>query len=242
MRPRSTSGAPPTNTRWKHRPRSSNGCAARACGPSSSRCRRPTARASWPSTNGASRWPTCRAPTAACCSRSRGSSSSRDGARPDPIHLIMTVTATHPRDALFDADETTATALPVCDHYCGVEMRMRKSLALQAELGPVFDITLDCEDGAPIGGEAAHAHMVAELAMSAENRFERVGARVHPIDHPSFADDIATLIGRAGERLAYLMLPKPRSLADVERACAEIDHQSRVRGLARALPVHVLIE
>jgi citrate lyase subunit beta/citryl-CoA lyase len=151
-------------------------------------------------------------------------------------------TATHPRDALFDADETAVALLPVCDHYCGVESRMRKSLALQAELGPVFDITFDCEDGAPIGGETEHAHLVAELAMSAENRFGRVGARVHPVDHPSFADDVATLVGRAGERLAYLMLPKPRGLDDVERACAEIDHQSRVRGLSRALPVHVLVE
>jgi len=150
-------------------------------------------------------------------------------------------TAAHPREALFDAAEP-APSLPVCDHYCGVEARMRKSLALQAELGPVFDITLDCEDGAPIGGEAAHAHMVAELAMSAENRFGRVGARVHPVDHPSFADDVATLVGRAGSRLAYLMVPKPRSFADVERACAEIDHQSRVHGLQRPLPVHALIE
>ena len=139
----------------------------------------------------------------------------------------MTVPVTHPRDALFDADETAATALPVCDHYCGVEARMRKSLELQAELGPVFDITLDCEDGAPIGGEDAHAHMVAELAMSAENRFERVGARVHPVDHPSFADDVATLVGRAGERLAYLMLPKPRSLADVACGVSEADEQLR---------------
>ncbi len=151
------------------------------------------------------------------------------------------MTAPHPRDALFDADEAAA-ALPVCDHYCGVEARMRKSLALQAELGPVFDITLDCEDGAPVGGEAAHAHMVAELAMSAENRFGRVGARVHPVDHPSFADDVATLVGRVGDRLAYLMVPKPRSFDEVERACAEIDHQSRVHGLRRPLPVHVLIE
>ena len=84
-------------------------------------------------------------------------------------------TAPHPRDALFGADEA-ATALPVCDHYCGVEARMRKSLALQAELGPVFDITLDCEDGAPIGAEAAHAHLCADLALSADNRFGRVGA------------------------------------------------------------------
>lgn len=149
--------------------------------------------------------------------------------------------ATHPREALFGGADPVP-ALPVCDHYCGVEARMRKSLALQAELGPVFDITLDCEDGAPIGGEAEHARLCAELAMSAENRFGRVGARVHPVDHPSFADDVATLVGRAGTRLAYLMCPKPRDLADVERACAEIDHQLRVHQIARALPVHVLVE
>ena len=147
----------------------------------------------------------------------------------------------HPRDALFDAGDA-APAIPVCDHYCGVEVRMRKSLALQAEMGPVFDVTLDCEDGAPIGGEAAHAHMAAELAMSAENRFGRVGARVHPVDHPSFADDVATLVGRAGTRLAYLMLPKPRHVDDVQRAIAEIDHQSRVHGIARPIPVHTLVE
>jgi citrate lyase subunit beta/citryl-CoA lyase len=65
---------------------------------------------------------------------------------------------------------------------------------------------------------------------------------VHPVDHPSFAADVATLVGRAGTRLAYLMLPKPRDLADVQRGCAEIDHQLRVHGIARALPVHALIE
>ncbi len=153
----------------------------------------------------------------------------------------MTTSPIHPRDALFDAGDA-APSLPVCDHYCGVEARMLKSLELQAELGPVFDVTLDCEDGAPIGGESDHAHMVAELAMSAANRFGRVGARVHPIDHPSFAQDVATLVGRAGSRLAYLMVPKPRSLADVERACAEIDRLSHARKLGRPIPVHALIE
>src|SRR5580765_3477304 len=148
---------------------------------------------------------------------------------------------THPRDALFESAELPP-ALPVCDHYCGVEARMRKSLALQAELGPVFDVTLDCEDGAPIGGEAEHAHLAAELAMSAANRFGRVGARVHPVDHPSFAADVATLVGRAGTRLAYLMLPKPRDLDDVRRAVAEIDRQGRVHGLAQPIPVHTLVE
>ncbi|MES2993852.1 MAG: aldolase/citrate lyase family protein [Pseudomonadota bacterium] len=119
---------------------------------------------------------------------------------------------------------------------------MRKSLALQAEMGPVFDVTLDCEDGAPVGGEAEHARMAAELVMSTANAFDRVGARVHPVDHPSFADDVATLVGRAGTRLAYLMVPKPRDAQDLQRACAEIDHQIRVHQLARPLPVHALIE
>ncbi len=153
----------------------------------------------------------------------------------------MSSTPTHPRDALFDADER-GPELPVCDHYSGVEARMRKSLALQAELGPVFDVTLDCEDGAPVGGEAEHAQMVAELALSAANRFDRVGARVHPVDHPSFADDVATLVGRAGGRLAYLMLPKARDFDAVQSACDEIDRQARVQGLARPIPVHVLVE
>jgi citrate lyase subunit beta/citryl-CoA lyase len=146
-----------------------------------------------------------------------------------------------PRDALIDEGDA-APDLPVCDHYCGVEVRMRKALALQAELGPVFDITLDCEDGAPVGAEAEHVRMVAELALSADNRFGRVGARVHPVDHPAFADDVDTLVGRAGDRLAYLMVPKPRHLADLQQAIAHIEHAARAHGRGAALPVHALVE
>jgi len=146
-----------------------------------------------------------------------------------------------PGDALFEEGDA-APDIPVCDHYCGVEVRMRKALALQAELGPVFDITLDCEDGAPIGAEAEHAHLCAELALSADNRFGRVGARVHPVDHPSFAQDVDTLVGRAGDRLAFLMVPKPRHLADLQQAIAHIEHAARVHGRGQALPVHALVE
>lgn len=153
----------------------------------------------------------------------------------------MPSTKVHPREALFDSSET-APLLPVCDHYAGVEVRMRKSLALQEEMGPVFDVTLDCEDGAPIGGEVEHAHLVAELAMSDANKFDRVGARVHPVDHPAFERELDTLIGRAGSRLAYLMVPKPRDYADVKRACDEIDHFVRIHPGSRHLPIHFLIE
>ncbi len=147
----------------------------------------------------------------------------------------------HPRQALFGAGDA-APALPVCDHYAGVESRMRKSLALQAELGPVFDITLDCEDGAPVGGEAEHAHLVASLVDSTLNLYGRVGARLHPVHHAAFALEAETLVRRCGHRLAYLMLPKARGLADVQRGCDEIDRLSLGCGLTRLIPLHVLVE
>lgn len=152
----------------------------------------------------------------------------------------------HPKDALFEAGEALP-ALPVCDHYAGVEARMRKSLALQAELGerfggPVFDATLDGEDGAPVGGEIEHAHLIAELVNSAANRWNRVGARVHPVDRAAFDDEVRTLLSRCGERLAYLMVPKPRHAQDVDEACRRIDVIAARTGLQRQVPVHVLIE
>jgi citrate lyase subunit beta / citryl-CoA lyase len=146
----------------------------------------------------------------------------------------------HPRQALFGHEAARAT-LPVVDHYCGVEARMRKSLALQGELGPVFDITLDAEDGAPVGGETEHALLIAELATSTANRFGRVGARVHPFGHAAFEADVDTLVAKAGHRLAYLMIPKPDSAGDVDSAAAEIDAACERHGQPK-LPLQVLIE
>ena len=142
-----------------------------------------------------------------------------------------------PGSFLFDAGDA-AEALPVCDHYAGVEARMVKSLALQAELGPVFDVTLDCEDGAPVGGEVEHAHLVAAMAMSAHNVFGRCGVRVHPVRHPSFDADVATILGAAGGRLAYVMLPKVERAGDVQLAADAIDAASPGRTVA----LHALIE
>lgn len=118
---------------------------------------------------------------------------------------------------------------------------MRKSLQLQADMAQefgacVFDVTLDCEDGAPVGGESEHAALVTELALGAAPR-SRVGVRVHPVDHPSFADDVATIAGRAAHRLTHIMVPKVESVADVQRA-----EQALRQAGAPDLPLHVLIE
>lgn len=153
---------------------------------------------------------------------------------------------THPAQALFGAHEATSS-LPVCDHYAGVEVRMRKSLELQAALGeeygaPVFDATLDAEDGAPVGGEVEHALLIAELVNSPANRYGRVGARVHPVTHPRFDAEVDTLLGRCGERLAYLMVPKPESAEQAAEAVRRIDAIANAVGLRRRVPVHMLIE
>ena len=147
---------------------------------------------------------------------------------------------THPRDILLGAQARTST-LPVCDHYSGVEARMRKSLALQQELmqefgSCVFDVTLDCEDGAPVGGEAEHAALVVELALGARPG-ARVAVRVHPADHPAFEQDIAIIGRRAGARLVHVMLPKVETVHDVDVASRALDHAG-----ARDVPLHGLIE
>ena len=151
-------------------------------------------------------------------------------------------TLVHPRDALFDEGEARVDPLPVCDHYAGVEERMRKSLALQREMGPVFDVTLDCEDGAPVGGEREHAALVAELLGSADNAFGRVGARLLDITHPAFGDVLHTLVAKAGARVAYLMLPKLRGAADFELAARAVDAAAASAGIDRAIPLHALVE
>ncbi|MFM2054674.1 MAG: hypothetical protein RL456_2711 [Pseudomonadota bacterium] len=148
----------------------------------------------------------------------------------------------HPRDALFDASDAPLPELPVCDHYAGVEVRMRKSLEMQADLGPVFDITLDGEDGAPVGGEVEHAHLIAEMIDSPANRHGRVGARVQTVDHPAFERMVDVIVGRAGARVAYLMIPKPRGLADLARAAAVVDDAIARHGTGRAIPLHALVE
>ena len=147
---------------------------------------------------------------------------------------------THPREVLLGA-QAGAVSLPVCDHYSGVEVRMRKSLQLQAEMMQefgtcVFDVTLDCEDGAAVGGEADHAALVTELALQADPK-ARVAVRVHPVDHPAFEGDVQTIVGRAGSRLCHVMIPKVESPADVALAAQALD-----RAGAPQLPLHVLVE
>ena len=149
----------------------------------------------------------------------------------------------HPRSVLLGA-QAGSVSLPVCDHYSGVEARMRKSLQLQAEMAQefgtcVFDVTLDCEDGAPVGGEAEHAVLVTDLALAttAKRPDARIAVRVHPVDHSSFEADMAYIAGHCGRVLTHIMVPKVETVADVDRAQAAL-----LAAGVPDLPLHVLIE
>ena len=147
----------------------------------------------------------------------------------------------HPSEILFPG-ETPFPILPAVDHYAGSEKLMKKALQLQNELGPIFDITCDCEDGAHAGAEREHAEMAAAIIMSDDNRHHRVAARIHDITHAYWQQDLDILVSRAGSRLPFITLPKPGSVKDVRTQLAALRKAELSAGLKRPIPVHVLIE
>lgn len=132
--------------------------------------------------------------------------------------------------------------IPVCDHYSGVPALMRKSLRLQQEFAEqshglcVFDVTLDCEDGAPVGGELEHAYQVAELIRDSAVGM-RVAARLHPVNHAAFEREAEIICSMAAKRLSHVMIPKVESCRDIEVAARVM----QACGAAQ-VPLHVLIE
>lgn len=153
----------------------------------------------------------------------------------------------HPRQALYAAHDMPRRLLPVCDHYAGTEVRMRKSLALQADMAQeagrvLFDVTLDLEDGAELGNEAEQLALVCELLHGPNNLHKRAGVRVHAPEHEAFEQDVDTLVGKAGDLLAFIMVPKLGSLEETRSALAAIDTARARHGVTREIPVHGLIE
>ncbi len=146
-----------------------------------------------------------------------------------------------PAEVLFEGDVPPAV-MPPCDHYAGSEKLIRKSLALQAQLGPVFDITLDCEDGAQVGQEATHAELVASFLGSEDDRFGRVGVRIHDFENRAWRDDVRIILRAAKKAPAYITLPKIRSVFDAAEMVAFIEASRCEFGIQHAIPCQLLIE
>lgn len=147
----------------------------------------------------------------------------------------------HPAKALFDGEKSFPT-IPSCEHFAGSEKLILKAFQFQDQYGPIFDITCDCEDGAAAGQEEAHARMVARLISSPENKHRQTGVRIHDPAHAHWRDDVDIILDGCGNDVAYITIPKAISAAQVAEVIAYIQAGCQSRGIAREIPVHVLIE
>ncbi|MFT4571082.1 MAG: hypothetical protein ACI8TX_002532 [Hyphomicrobiaceae bacterium] len=71
----------------------------------------------------------------------------------------------HPNEALFSG-EKPCPIINACEHFAGSEKLITKAMQLQDRLGDIFDITMDCEDGAKQGQEKEHAEMIQKAHVT----------------------------------------------------------------------------
>ncbi|HOY70018.1 MAG TPA: aldolase/citrate lyase family protein [Methylotenera sp.] len=150
-------------------------------------------------------------------------------------------TLVHPSEALFGG-EKPFPLIPACEHFAGSEKLILKALSLQDSIGPVFDITCDCEDGAASGQEREHAEMIVRVLNSEANKHKMAGARIHDYTHPSWKLDIDILVAGAGQVLSYITIPKCTDIAQAKEMIAYIQKVAKFSGIEREIPVHILVE
>lgn len=148
---------------------------------------------------------------------------------------------THPNKALFSG-EKPYPIINTCEHFAGSEKLIRKAMELQGKLGPIFDITMDCEDGAKQGQEQEHAEMVVAMATSELNGAKKAGVRIHDYENDFWRQDVDILVPGAGNELAYITIPKPTRVEQVAEQIAYIQDKAKEAGIQREIPIHVLIE
>lgn len=147
----------------------------------------------------------------------------------------------HPNDALFSG-EKPFPVIPTCEHFAGSEKLITKALELQEKTGPIFDITCDCEDGAPAGKEKEHAEMIVRVLSSEANKHRMAGVRIHDYSHSHWKDDVDILVKGLGEITSYITIPKTTDVEHLQEMVSYIQQVARDNGIEREIPLHVLIE
>jgi citrate lyase subunit beta/citryl-CoA lyase len=84
--------------------------------------------------------------------------------------------------------------------------------------------------------------MVASFVGGEDDRFGRVGVRIHDFQHRAWRDDVRIILRQAKQAPAYVMLPKIRSVSDAAEMVAFIEATRRELGIAKAIACHVLVE
>lgn len=147
----------------------------------------------------------------------------------------------HPSEVLI-ADETPLPVLSPCEHFAGSEKLIARALQIQHRMHGQIDVTADCEDGAAAGSERAHLAMIVEQINGAQNRYGRLGVRIHGHHHPLWRQDVDMLLSGAGDRVAYITVPKSACLAEAEAVVGYIQQGCARLGIGVDVPIHILIE
>ena len=147
----------------------------------------------------------------------------------------------HPEKALF-GNTKPLPILPTCEHIAGREKIIRKSFEIQNAKGPVFDITLDCEDGAEKGEEKEHSILLSKLLNSSENQFAMTGLRIHEYQSRFWKQDLEIVLREAGDKIRYITIPKTECLNELNEIIDVVAEISQEAGLSESPPLHILIE
>jgi len=153
----------------------------------------------------------------------------------------MNTTLVHPNVALFSG-EKAFPIIPSCEHFAGSEKLILKALQLQETIGPVFDITCDCEDGAMAGQEREHAEMIVRVLNSDVNKVRMAGARIHDYTHPAWRLDVDILVKGLGQIISYITIPKATNAAQLSEMIGYIQAVAKSNNISREIPIHALIE
>jgi citrate lyase subunit beta/citryl-CoA lyase len=155
--------------------------------------------------------------------------------------MATTKQLVHPNDALFGG-EKSFPIIPSCEHFAGSEKLILKALSMQDTVGPVFDITCDCEDGAQAGQEREHAEMIVRVLTSDANKHLMAGARIHDYTNSYWKQDVDILVAGAGQVLSYITIPKCTTYEQASEMIAYIQKTAKFNGITRVIPVHILME
>lgn len=147
----------------------------------------------------------------------------------------------HPKEALFSG-EKPFPIIPSCEHFAGSEKLITKALELQNKKGGVFDITMDCEDGAKEGQEKAHAEMVVKMQNSDLNQHKMTGIRIHDYTSDYWKQDVDIVVPGCGDKVAYITIPKPTAASQVKEMIEYIQKVAKQASIKREIPIHVLVE
>jgi citrate lyase subunit beta/citryl-CoA lyase len=113
---------------------------------------------------------------------------------------------------------------------------------MQNKMGGMFDITMDCEDGAQTGKEKEHAEMIVRIQNSDLNKLGMSGVRIHDYTNAHWKLDVDIIVPGAGNKIAYITIPKPTKAAQVSEMIDYIQKTATKAGIKREIPIHVLVE